>query len=58
MPDSQGVRPLEEKVKVIKDFCQPATRPELHKFLGLINFYHRFIPNCAQILQPLNALLP
>ena len=27
------------------------------KFLGLINFYHRFIPGCAQILQPLNDLL-
>ena len=55
--DSQGVHPLEEKVKVIKDFCRPATRPELRKFVGLINFYHHFIPNCAQILQPLNALL-
>ncbi len=24
--------------------------------MGLVNFYHRFITQCAQILQPLNAL--
>ena len=55
--DSQGVRPLEEKVQVIQDFPQPGTKHDLRKFLGLINFYHRFIPNCAQTLQPLNNLL-
>ena len=33
------------------------TKHDLRKFLGLINFYHRFIPNCAQLLQPLNGLL-
>ena len=25
--------------------------------MGLVNFYHRFVPQCAQILHPLNALL-
>ena len=55
--DSQGIRPLEEKVQVIHDFPQPVTRHDLRQFLGLINFYHRFIPNGAQLLQPLNKLL-
>ena len=55
--DSQGIRPLEEKVQVIHDFPQPVTRHDLRQFLGLINFYHRFIPNGAQLLQPLNNLL-
>ena len=55
--DRQGIRPLEEKVKVIQDFPQPVTKHDLRKFLGIINFYHRFIPNCAQLLQPLNGLL-
>ena len=55
--DSQGIRPLQDKVTAIQDFVQPETRGHLRKFLGLINFYHRFIPNCAQILQPLNNLL-
>jgi len=53
--DSQGIRPLEDKVQVIQDF--PQTRHDLRKFLDLLNFYHHFIPTCAQLLQPLNNLL-
>lgn len=33
------------------------TRHDLHKFLGLINFYHQFVPHCAQILKQLSDLL-
>lgn len=54
--DSQGIRPLEEKVEVVRDFPQPTTWRKLREFLGLVNFYHRFIPGCA-ILHPLNDLL-
>ena len=45
------------QVQAIRDFPQPTTRRQLRAFLGLINFYYRFIPNCAQILHPLNAFL-
>lgn len=55
--DANGIAPLEEKVRVIRDFLQPTSQRQLRQFLGLVNFYHRFLPNCAQILQPLNALL-
>ena len=55
--DSQGIRPLEDKVQVVQDFPWPVMRHDLCKFLGLISFYHHFIPNCAQLLQPLNNLL-
>ena len=55
--DSTGIHPLEEKVQVIRDFPLPTTQRKLREFLGLVNFYHRFVPNCAGILQPLNALL-
>ena len=55
--DSSGIRPLRDKALVIQDFAQPDTHCGLRKFLGIINFYHRFIPKCAQLLQPLNALL-
>ena len=30
---------------------------QITSVFGLINFYHRFIPDCAKILQPLNVLL-
>ena len=55
--DKHGIRPLEVKVEAICDFPQPTTQRELRQFLGLINFYHRFIPGCAQILHPLHALV-
>ena len=29
----------------------------LHQVVGLINYYHRFVPRCAEILQPLQLAL-
>ena len=54
---SQGILPLQEKVIAIQDFPQPSTKRKLREFLGLVNFYHLFIPHCAHILKPLNNLL-
>ena len=48
--NSQGIRPV---VQAIVDFPQPTSLCKLREFLGLINFYHHFIP---YILQPLNTL--
>ena len=55
--DSRGIRPLDTKVSAIKDFPRPTSQRQLRKFLGMINFYHRFIPHAAQILQPLHSFL-
>ena len=55
--DKTGIRPLESKVEAIRNFPQPTSQQQLRQFLGLVNFYHRFLPNCATKLQPLNALL-
>jgi hypothetical protein len=30
---------------------------KLQRFLGMVNFYNRFLPNCAQVLKPLTDLL-
>ena len=54
---SQGIRPLEQKVKAVRDFPQSTSRRSLSTFLGMINFYHRFLPHGAEILRPLNELL-
>ena len=48
---------MEDKVQAIRDFPLPLTQRKLREFLGLVNFYHRFVPSCAQTLQPLHDLL-
>ncbi len=55
--DCHGIHPLPDKVQSILDFPQPTSRRQLRTFLGLINFYHRFLSSCAKILDPLNDLL-
>ncbi len=47
MVNAQGVRPLQAKIKTGTDFPQPRTKRQLGRFLGMINFYRRFIANCA-----------
>lgn len=52
-----GTKPLEEKVHAIRNFPPPKDVRALRRFLGLANFYRRFLPNAAQTQAPLNALL-
>jgi len=55
---SEGIRPLESKVEAIqKAIKKPRDVSELKSFLGMINFYGKFIPNLSSELHPLYALL-
>lgn len=52
-----GIRPLESKVEAIRTYPVPKTVKELRRFLGMVNFYRRFLPGAAVNQVPLNALL-
>lgn len=52
-----GIQTLDTKVEAILDFPPPKTIKELRRFLGMINFYRRFIPHAASTQAPLNQLL-
>ena len=54
---ADGISPLPQKVLAIKDFPRPGTVRKLREFLGMVNYYHRFIPQAAASLAPLNDLL-
>ena len=55
--NKNGIVPLPARIKIIRDYQKPTTIHELRQFLGIINFYRRFIPNAAQIQAPLNEYL-
>ena len=49
-----GTCPLPERVDTIRSYNRPDTVKNLRQFLGMLNFYRRFIPNAAQLQAPLN----
>lgn len=46
--DRNGVRPIGDRVKIINEYKPPVTVNDLRRFLGMLNFYRRFIPDAAQ----------
>ena len=51
-----GVKPNPEKIRVVRDFPIPRNLKELRNFMGLANYYRRFVKGFAHIASPLNAL--
>ena len=43
-------------IRVVQEFSTPTNLKELRNFLGLANYYRRFIKGFAHIASPLNAL--
>nr|VZI41229.1 unnamed protein product [Spirometra erinaceieuropaei] len=55
--DSHDIRPLPSKVAAIRDFPPPTSKRQLQRSLGMVNFYRRFLPNCADTILPLTNFL-
>ena len=55
--NGNGTKPLAEKVEAIIKFPKPTDVRQLRRFLGMMNFYRRFIPKAASLQVPLNHLL-
>ena len=51
------ILPLPSAVDAIINFVKPEKQRALRRYLGMVNYYHRFIPQCAEKLTPLNNLL-
>ncbi|GFY34525.1 hypothetical protein TNCV_2822111 [Trichonephila clavipes] len=54
---SEGISPLPDRVNAIQNFPRPNTLTQLRRFLGMYNFYRRFIPKAAHIFAPLIKFL-
>eukprot|EP00253_Pinus_taeda_P031460 PITA_31460 len=56
LDDILGVNVDPTKIQVIWDWAAPTTPIELHSFLGLSNFYSRFVLGFSHITWPLSQL--
>lgn len=52
----RGIKIREERKKLIKDWPTPKSLTELRSFLGLVQFFRRFIKNFSGIAAPLTNL--
>ena len=51
----EGISPMPERVASIWSFPTPKMKKQLQSFLGMVNFYHRFLPHIAGVLVPLHS---
>ena len=47
----------EARVKALRNYIRPINQKGIRAFLGTVNYYRRFIPNCARWVTPLNDAL-
>ena len=53
---SKGISPNEEKVAAIQNAKAPQTTAEVRSFLGLVQYCAKFLPDFAQVAEPLRML--
>ena len=44
---SEGISPLPSAVEAIVNFARPKKQRALRRYLGMVNYYHRFLPHCV-----------
>ena len=55
--DANGIHTAPSKLQAIQQAPSPRTVTELRAFLGLLNYFGKFIPNLSMLIHQLNALL-
>lgn len=55
--DKSGLWKTKDKVDAVLNAPVPQNVAQLRSFLGLINYYNRYLPNLATVIKPLNELL-
>ena len=53
----EGVSPTADKVAAVTRFPTPKTIKSLQEFIGMVTYYHRFLPGIAKVLAPLHSAI-
>ena len=53
----EGLKPQTNKITAIREFPKPKTIKSLRRYMGMINFYHSFVPALAKVLSPVSTLM-
>ena len=54
---AEGLQPTDDKIEALRKAPIPSNVTRLQSFLGLLNYYHKFLPNHSHNLAPLHRLL-
>ena len=54
---AEGIHPTNEKLLAFKQAPIPTCVTELRSYVGLVNYYHKFLKNVSAVLKPLNEPL-
>ena len=55
--DREGLHPTNDKIRAIQQAPAPHNVTELKSYLGLVNYYAKFLPELSTCLAPLHVLL-
>lgn len=55
--NEKGTRPIPAKIDCVLQTKTPTDKSKVRSYLGLLNFYRRYLPELASVVAPMSALL-
>ena len=55
--NGQGIHPCNAKVEAFQNALAPSNITKIRAYLGLLNYYYRYLRNLPSVLAPLHDLL-
>ena len=53
---TKGVAPMQEKLKIVREWEPPTSTKDIRSFFGFTNYYRIFVQNYASIASPVTML--
>jgi len=53
---AKGIYPMPEKLEALKNIAPPKTVKQVQSFMGIANYYRKFVPRFSDVARPLTQL--